>query len=208
MVKNNILKSLNLHPKYLSSAHSYKDFPSHNKIEYCIIGRSNVGKSSFINHLFGNNKLARVSKTPGKTILANFFQVNDSIVWVDLPGYGYAKKSKTEKTRISKLISDYCERRDNLSGIIWLIDIRHSGTYADIEAYNWFCTLGLPLLPVFTKCDKLSQSNCEKQAQTISNLFNFRFPPVKYSIKKQSSREKFREEFIKWHESISKRNIS
>src|SRR5271169_1330235 len=85
--------------EFLFSVARYNDLPKSNKREFCILGRSNVGKSSFLNHVFANKRLARVSKTPGKTTLMNFFSVNDGSVWVDLPGYGHARRARTEQVR-------------------------------------------------------------------------------------------------------------
>ena len=182
-------------PAFLGSAAYYKDLPKPESIEYCIIGRSNVGKSSFINHVLEKKRLARVSKTPGKTDLANFFRINNKMIWVDLPGYGYAKASRTEKLRWSKLIRNYCEKRENLFGVIWLIDIRHIGLKADVEAHGWFRELGLPVFPVITKSDKLSQSNRAKHTREIESFFQFDFPATVYSINRNSSRKEFWKRF-------------
>lgn len=189
-------------PKFLCSVTHYKNMPKPVFIEYCVMGRSNVGKSSFINHVLEKSNLARVSKTPGKTGFANFYKVNNKIAWVDLPGYGYAKASRTEKLRWSKLIGDYCEKRENLYGIIWLIDIRHVGMKADVEAYDWFCKLELPIFPVITKSDKLTQSKRIKNVREIEMFFQFNFPPVVYSIYNNSSRKQFWKSFNLWREAI------
>ncbi len=189
--------------RFILSAAYYKDLPKPYGIEYCVMGRSNVGKSSFINHVLKNGNLARVSKSPGKTNLANFFRVNDRIIWVDLPGYGYAKASRKEKARWSKLIYDYCERRENLRGIIWLIDIRHIAMQADIDAYNWFYRLQIPLFPVITKSDKFPQSSRMKQVREIEKYYHFESPAVVYSINMHKSREQFWKVFSNWHEIIN-----
>jgi GTP-binding protein len=189
-------------PAFLSSAAYYKDLPKPESIEYCIIGRSNVGKSSFINHVLEKKRLARVSKTPGKTDLANFYRINNKMIWVDLPGYGYAKASQKEKLRWSKLIRSYCEKREILFGIIWLIDIRHIGLNADIEAYNWFCTLGIPVFPVITKSDKLPQSKRIRHKREIESFFQFNVPAAVYSTNKNSSRKEFWKRFNTWREAI------
>ncbi len=193
--------------QYLLSAGHYRDLPEPMDQEYCIMGRSNVGKSSFLNHVLESGSIARVSKTPGKTNCANLFQVNENMIWVDLPGYGYAKVSQTEKIRWSQLIREYGEKRKNLCGIIWLLDIRHVGLRADIEAYNWFCTLGLPLFPVVTKSDKLTQSKRAKQVKEIQTLYHFEFPVVVYSIRKHQSRGLFWKKFTTWYEAIKQDRV-
>ena len=187
-------------PKFLCSVNYNKNMPEPVLIEYCIMGRSNVGKSSFINHVLEKSKLARVSNTPGKTVHANFYKINNKIVWVDLPGYGYAKASRSEKLRWSMLIRDYCQKRENLKGIIWLIDIRHVGLKADVEAYNWLSGLGVPIFPVITKSDKLSQSKRIKNVREIELFFQFDSPPVVYSIENHASRKHFWKRFNIWQE--------
>ena len=191
-------------PKFLYSIAHHKDLPKPVFIEYCVMGRSNVGKSSFINHVFEKSNLARVSKTPGKTGFANFYKVNNKMVWVDLPGYGYAKASHSEKLRWSKIINNYCKKRENLYGIIWLIDIRHVGMKADREAYDWFCKLELPIFPIVTKSDKLTQSKRIRNVREIEMFFQFNFSPVVYSIYNNSSRKQFWKSFDSWRKAIEK----
>jgi len=194
-------------PRYLCSVAHHREMPKPVSAEYCVLGRSNVGKSSFINHVLEKRNLAHVSKMPGKTKCANFFRINDTMIWVDLPGYGYAKTSQSEKERWSKLIKEYCEKRENLYGVIWLIDIRHAGMKADIDAYEWISGLGLSVFPVITKSDKLTQSDCIKNVREIERCFNFSPRPVVYSIHKDISRVKFWEAFSAWIELLaSKRN--
>lgn len=189
-------------PVFLGSAAHFNDLPKPVYDEYCIVGRSNVGKSSFINHVLEKKHLARVSKTPGKTDLANFYRIDTKMIWVDLPGYGYAKASRAEKLRWSKLIRNYCEKRNKLFGIIWLIDIRHVGLKVDVEAYNWFRTLGIPVFPVITKSDKLPQSKRIRHVREIEVFFRFEFPPAVYSINKNASRREFWKRFNTWREAV------
>ncbi len=183
---------------FVLSAATRKDFPKPVGTEYCILGRSNVGKSSFINHVMENRKLAMVSRKPGKTSLANFFRITPELFWVDLPGYGYAKTSKTEKVRWSKLIADYCSTRENLSGIIWLLDIRHPGTDADLQAYEWIRSLHLPFFPVFTKCDKIKRSKHKEQMKAFHKIFTLQHQGVCYSVEQHDSRERFWQSFLSW----------
>ena len=184
--------------KFVTSASRFSQLPESNGAEFCLMGRSNVGKSSFINHVMGDGRLARVSNSPGKTVLANLYSVGEDFAWVDLPGYGYAKASKSEKNRISGLISDYCSRRVNLSGIIWLLDIRHPGAKADLEAATWFSALNIPVLPVLTKCDKFSRNKIPKQVKQYMSIFSFSEKPLMYSIVGESSRTNFWESWFSW----------
>jgi len=186
--------------QFLMSVPHYNQFPKPSGIEYCLLGRSNVGKSSFLNHILENKTLARVSKTPGKTNCANMYRINNNMIWVDLPGYGYAKASHYEKNRWSKLISDYCRKRENIGGVIWLTDIRHVGLRTDSEAYEWLSGLGLPVMQVLTKSDKLSQRERVKQANRAGELFPGEIPVVVYSIRRPGSRGQFWKQFKIWNE--------
>ncbi|MBN1306756.1 MAG: ribosome biogenesis GTP-binding protein YsxC [Chitinispirillaceae bacterium] len=185
-------------PLFFCSAASAGDFPPPQGEEYAVFGRSNVGKSSFINHALERGGLARTSRTPGKTALANFFRVDETMVWVDLPGYGYARTSLSERDRWSKLIRDYCEGRENLMGIIWLIDIRHPGAGADLEARRWIGRLALPALPVLTKGDKVSRGQETAQGRKAVEALRLPEEPVIYSVRRHASRELFWKRFERW----------
>lgn len=130
--------------------------PKDNRIEYAFIGRSNVGKSSLINMLCGKKKLAKTSAMPGKTLLINHFIINCEWYLVDLPGYGYAKRSKTEKARLEQMISGYILQRKQLACVFVLVDVRHEPQQIDLEFINWLGASGIPFAIVFTKADKLS----------------------------------------------------
>ena len=184
--------------KFLVSAAYYKELPEPEGDEFAVIGRSNVGKSSFINHVLENRALARISKKPGKTSLANFYRVSETMVWVDLPGYGYAKTSGSERTRWSQLIASYCEKRSNLRGIIWLIDIRHIGVKNDVEAWQWLKRLNIPVFPVLTKADKLTTREKALHIKQACSFFGFSTEPVVYSINQHDSRRRFWEKFDIW----------
>ncbi|MGD9202867.1 MAG: ribosome biogenesis GTP-binding protein YihA/YsxC [Chitinispirillia bacterium] len=188
--------------RYFHSAGCINEFPDITGAEYCLLGRSNVGKSSFINHVLGNKTLAYVSKKPGKTRLANFFYIDDSITWVDLPGYGYAKASQSEIARCSRLIIDYCTKRKNLAGIIWLLDIRHIGVKVDLKAFEWLQRFNHPVFPVITKIDKLSQNKRVKQIREIENYYNLNPHACIYSIHKSSCRDRFWYAFRSWTQNI------
>ena len=132
--------------------------PSDNKPEYAFIGRSNVGKSSLINALTGQKKLAMTSATPGKTLLINHFLVNDEWYLVDLPGYGYAKRSKSQTEQLQKIISSYVLGREQMTLLFVLIDSRHEPQKIDLEFIEWLGENGVPFAIIFTKADKLTKS--------------------------------------------------
>ena len=143
--------------KFIVSNQSIEKCPKLNIPEYAFIGRSNVGKSSLINMLTNNKKLAKTSSTPGKTRLINHFLIDDTWHLVDLPGYGYAKASKSEKKEFQKLISDYFKIRKQLILAFVLIDSRHEAQKIDIEFMKWLTTNNIAFAIIFTKIDKLKQ---------------------------------------------------
>ncbi|MFP4163225.1 MAG: ribosome biogenesis GTP-binding protein YihA/YsxC [Chitinispirillaceae bacterium] len=183
---------------FVSSAAHFSDLPKPSGEEYAIVGRSNVGKSTFINHVLASGNIAKTSKKPGKTTLANLYRLEEGLFWVDLPGYGYAKASNKEKDRWGRLIADYCEKRENLSGVIWLLDIRHPGISADLQAAVWLTELDLPLLPILTKGDKLSRNMRQKNVAAYRRRFGFLEEPIIYSAFEHASREKFWKRFHSW----------
>ena len=136
----------------------YKKCPDTNWKEYAFIGRSNVGKSSLINMLTNKRKLAKISSSPGKTQLVNHFRINNAWYLVDLPGYGYAKISKTAREKFGKLIRGYIQNREQLMILFVLIDVRHDPQKIDLEFMDWLGEEGVPFAIVFTKADKLSSS--------------------------------------------------
>jgi len=138
------------------------------KPEYAFIGRSNVGKSSLINMLTNRKGLAKTSQTPGKTQLINHFLINDSWYIVDLPGYGYARISKSKKEDWDKFIRTYLDKRESLQCVMVLIDSRHEPQKIDLEFCNWLGEKGLPFVLVFTKADKQSG------LKTSQNIAKFR----------------------------------
>ena len=143
--------------KFIVSNQSIEKCPKLNIPEYAFIGRSNVGKSSLINMLTNNKKLAKTSSTPGKTRLINHFLIDDTWHLVDLPGYGYAKASKSEKKEFQKLISDYFKIRKQLILAFVLIDSRHDAQKIDIEFMKWLTLNDIAFAIIFTKIDKLKQ---------------------------------------------------
>ena len=139
--------------------------PKDNKLEYAFIGRSNVGKSSLINMLCRHKNLAKTSSTPGKTLLINHFIINKEWYLVDLPGYGFAKRSKTVQQKITQMVSSYILQREQLVCTFVLIDIRHDPQQIDREFIDWLGESGIPFAVIFTKADKLSVPKARAAAQ-------------------------------------------
>ncbi|KYH30519.1 putative GTP-binding protein EngB [Clostridium tepidiprofundi DSM 19306] len=153
--------------EFLISAVKPSQYPDLGFNEVAFVGRSNVGKSSLINTLTNRRKLVKVSGTPGKTRLINFFLINGKYCFVDLPGYGYAKVSKVEKQKWGKMIEDYLIKRDNLKKVVLLLDIRHKPTQDDIQMYEWIKYYGYEIIIVATKKDKLSNNQIAKSDKVI-----------------------------------------
>ena len=138
--------------------------PDDTKAEYAFIGRSNVGKSSLINMLTNNKRLAKTSSTPGKTLLINHFIINNQWYLVDLPGFGYAKRSKTEQQKLHRLINEYILTRKQMVNLFLLIDIRHEPQKIDTEFINWLGESNIPFAILFTKADKLGAVKAKQSA--------------------------------------------
>lgn len=144
--------------------------PKPDKPEYAFIGRSNVGKSSLINMLTGRKKLAKISGNPGKTITINHFIINKEWYLVDLPGYGFAKRSKTERKKWEKMIKHYILARQNLLTLFVLVDLRHDPQKNDMEFMEWLATSQIPFVIIFTKADKLNKNHIEKNLSTYQKV--------------------------------------
>lgn len=149
--------------EFLQSNVSYRNCPQPDKPEIAFIGRSNVGKSSLINMLVNNRKLAKTSSTPGKTQLINHFVVDNQWYLVDLPGYGFAKLSKDKRTKMDTMIKEYLLHRKNLLCVMVLVDIRIDPQNIDKEFINWLGIKEIPFVIVFTKADKQSASQNNKK---------------------------------------------
>ncbi len=149
------------------SSSSIKGCPETKRQEYAFIGRSNVGKSSLINMLCNNSRLAKTSSTPGKTQLINHFLVNDDWFLVDLPGYGYARTSKGKREQFTTLIYDYCKKRPNLVCLFVLIDSRLPMQKIDLEFMTWCAENAIPFSIIFTKADKNSKGALAKNISDI-----------------------------------------
>ena len=147
--------------EFTLSAPSVGMCPADTKPEYAFIGRSNVGKSSLINMLCRNKKLAKTSATPGKTMLINHFIINREWYLVDLPGYGYAKRSKSELKKLEQMINGYILQREQLLNVFLLVDIRLEPQKIDLEFINWLGASSVPFCIVFTKADKLTNAKIQ-----------------------------------------------
>lgn len=153
--------------EHVTTAVSPDGYPPCELPEIAMVGRSNVGKSSLINFLTQRKSLARVGNTPGKTRVINFFSVENKLLLVDLPGYGYAKVSESEKRKWGKIIETYLNNRSQLCGIIMLVDIRHKPTQQDKMMYQWIVTMGKPHILVATKADKIAKAHHQKHIKEI-----------------------------------------
>jgi len=149
----------------------HEQYPKDGKPEVAFVGKSNVGKSTLINTLVNRKSLARTSSSPGKTRTINFYDVENMMYIVDLPGYGYAKAPKTEIEKWGRMIEDYLLKRETLSGIIMLVDIRHEPGGNDILMYNWLKHYEYDIVIIATKSDKIKRSQVSKQLAMIKKAF-------------------------------------
>ena len=154
-------------PQFEVSAVSQKQYPQNGLPEIVLVGKSNVGKSSFVNTMINRKKLARTSSEPGKTRQINFYNIDDSFYFVDLPGYGYSKMSKKEQEQVGKFIEEYLFNREEIALIIFLVDIRHNPSENDRLMYNYIISSGLPCLILTNKADKIAIT---KVSDTVQNL--------------------------------------
>lgn len=155
--------------EFLISSPRVEQCPNSQQAEYAFIGRSNVGKSSLINMLSGNNKLAKTSATPGKTMLINHFVINNEWQLVDLPGYGFAKRSKKEQENLQKMITGYILQREQMCNLFLLIDSRLEPQKIDLEFMEFLGEHGVPFSIVFTKADKLGKNKLACNIQLYLN---------------------------------------
>lgn len=158
-----------INAELLKTAVRYDQYPPSDMPEIALVGRSNVGKSSLINCLTNRKNLARTSSTPGKTATINFYSIGDRYRLVDLPGYGYAKRSKEERESWGRMIEGYLAKRENLVRVIQLVDARHKPTADDKMMLDWINNYGYESLLVATKLDKLKKSQVEKNLTEIYN---------------------------------------
>lgn len=153
--------------EFIISAVRISQYPEDNLPEFMLVGRSNVGKSSFINTIANNKKLARISNTPGKTRHLNFYLLNKRFYLVDVPGYGYARVSNKEQKKFGLMIEEYLAKRPNLTRTFMLVDLRHKPSEADVLMYKYLKYYNLPVTIVATKADKLSNNKKEKAKSLV-----------------------------------------
>ncbi len=174
-------------PKIEISATSSKQYPTSGLPEIVLVGKSNVGKSSFINTMINRKKLARTSSEPGKTRQINFYNMDDKFYFVDLPGYGYSKMSKVEQEKVNHFIDEYLHIRKNISLIILLIDIRHEPGTNDKMMYDYIIHSGLPFLVLCNKADKIAITKVQNTVKDIQKILNpigdFTFMPFSAETK-------------------------
>lgn len=180
--------------RYLISCPDYKHCPAADRPEYAFVGRSNVGKSSIINMISNFEKLAKISSAPGKTQLINYFVINEEWYLVDLPGYGFAKVSLTQRKSWEKMIEDYLRKRENLVNVFVLIDSRHTPQKLDIEFVNRLREWKVPFSLIFTKADKENQRVVSQHVKDfmakMRETWQFLPPHVVTSATKKMGREK------------------
>ncbi len=151
------------------SAVQEAQYPETDVPEVALSGRSNVGKSSFINSMIGRKNMARTSQQPGKTQTLNFFNIDDQLVFVDVPGYGYAKVSNVQREKFGKMIEEYLTTRQKLQLVIQLVDLRHNPTEDDVLMYNYLKHFDIPTLIICTKEDKIPKGKVQKHLNNIKN---------------------------------------
>lgn len=159
-------------PKFEISAVRPNQYPSNGLPEVVLVGKSNVGKSSFVNTMINRKKLARTSSEPGKTRQINFYNIDDSFYFVDLPGYGYSKMSKKEQEQVGKFIEQYLFNRKEISLIIFLVDIRHDPTENDRLMYNYIISSGLPCIILANKADKIAITKVDGVVKNLQKNLN------------------------------------
>ena len=157
----------------LLSAANKSHYPQDDIPEIALAGRSNVGKSSFINTLLNRKNLARTSGKPGKTQLLNFFNIDDKLRFVDVPGYGYAKVSKTERAKWGKMIEEYLTSRDNLRAVVSLVDLRHDPSADDVQMYEFLKYYEILVIVGGTKADKIPSGKWNKHESAIKKKLDF-----------------------------------
>ena len=163
------MKNLFKNTEFVFGVTDYKKLPEDTGYEILLAGRSNAGKSSALNALTENKKLARISKTPGRTTEINFFKVDDDLMLLDLPGYGFAKSSKAKKKDWGPLLGEYFQKREALAAVIIFMDIRHPLKESDWEMVHLCNNFNVPCIPVLTKSDKLSNNNIAKAINFVKD---------------------------------------
>ncbi|MBM6613933.1 YihA family ribosome biogenesis GTP-binding protein [Desemzia sp. RIT804] len=158
--------------EFIISAVSPKQYPTTNLPEIALAGRSNVGKSSFINKMTNRKKLARTSSKPGKTQTLNYYKIEEKFYFVDVPGYGYAKVSKTERAKWGEMLETYFTQRETLKLAICVVDFRHPPTNDDVQMYDFLKYYNIPVLVLATKVDKIPRSKWNKHEKIVREGFD------------------------------------
>jgi len=186
-------------PKFEISAVSPKQYPNNDLPQIVLVGKSNVGKSSFINTLLNRKALARTSNTPGKTRQINFYNIDQNFYFVDLPGYGYSKLSKQEQINMGKFIEDYLQKSKNIALIVFLLDIRHNPTNDDVLMLDYIKKTNLPYIIVCNKADKVAPTKVDSEVNRIKDYLNLSFSTViPFSAERRIYTEKAIEEIEKY----------
>ena len=159
-------------PKFEISAVSPKQYPKNDLPQIVLVGKSNVGKSSFINTMINRKSLARTSSEPGKTRQINFYNIDETFYFVDLPGYGYSKMSKQEQEKVGSFIEQYLVKSKNIALVIFLIDIRHNPTENDKLMYDYIIRSGLPFIILANKADKIAPTKVEGEVKDLQKKIN------------------------------------
>lgn len=190
---------------YVISSPSVEQCPKPDKPEYAFIGRSNVGKSSLINMICGRDALAKISASPGKTKLINHFVVNKEWYLVDLPGYGYAKISQSERKKWEKMIQDYLRKRETLVNIFVLIDSRHMPQKIDLEFVNQLGEWQVPFTLVFTKADKEKPGAVDRHVKAFLDAMRQTWQFLPQSFVTSATKKQGREEILTFIDECNKR---
>lgn len=159
-------------PKFEISAVKPSQYPNNDLPQIVLVGKSNVGKSSFINTMLNRKKLARTSSEPGKTRQINFYNIDDNFYFVDLPGYGYSKMSKAEEVKVGNFIEEYLSTCQKISLIVFLIDIRHDPTANDRLMYDYIIHTNLPCLIIANKADKIAVTKVDASVESLQKSLN------------------------------------
>ena len=190
--------------EFVISAPTVSKCPSDTKPEYAFIGRSNVGKSSLINMLCNHKGLAKTSATPGKTLLINHFIINNEWYLVDLPGYGYAKRSKTVQKNLEQMITQYILMREELVNLFVLIDIRHEQQKIDREFVDWLGESGVPFAIIFAEADELTPTRAKANAAAWMKALGDRWEEMPPYFITSSEKKIGRDEVLNYIEGINK----
>ena len=185
--------------EFVTSAVRRSQYPTNNLPEFLLVGRSNVGKSSFINTIINRKNLARTSSIPGKTQTLNFYLINNEFYFVDVPGYGFARVSQKLKNKFGLMIEDYLKERENLKMVFMLVDARHKPTEDDTLMYNYLKYYHIPVTIIATKSDKVGKNNITKNTKIIEETLKLEESDnlILFSAQSKIGKEEVREQIEK-----------